>query len=72
MPTDPRSPCLVGVGTRTWHKDEVGDAGAPEPLAMWEEVARAAADDSGLGQPVLDRLDAIDIVYTQTWQYDDP
>ena len=29
-------------------------------------------DDSGVGQSVLERLDAIDIVYTQTWQYDDP
>ena len=70
--TDPRSPCLIGVSTRTWHPDEVGEAGAPEPLVMWEEVARAAAADSGLGQHALDRLDAIDIVYTQTWQYDDP
>ncbi len=69
---DPRSPCLVGVGTRTWHKEDVGDAGAPEPLAMWEEVALAAAEDSGAGRTVLDRLDAIDVVYTQTWQYDDP
>ncbi len=72
MPTDPRAPCLVGVATRTWHKDEVGDAGAPEPLAMWEEVARAAAADSGTGGSVLDRLDALDVVFTQTWQYDDP
>lgn len=70
--TDPRSPCLIGVATRTWHPDEVGDAGAPEPLVMWEEVARAAAADSGLGQSVLERLDAIDVMYTQTWQYDDP
>jgi acetyl-CoA C-acetyltransferase len=70
--TDPRSPCLIGVATRTWHKDEVGDAGAPEPLAMWEEVGRAAADDTGVGQSVFDRLDAIDVVFTQTWQYDDP
>ncbi len=70
--TDPRSPCLIGVGTRTWHPAEVGDAGAPEPLVMWEDVARAAADDSSLGQSVLGRLDAIDVVYTQTWQYDDP
>lgn len=70
--TDPRTPCLIGVGTRTWHPDEVGDAGAPEPLDMWEDAARAAATDSGLGQSILDRLDAIDIVYCQTWQYDDP
>jgi acetyl-CoA C-acetyltransferase len=68
---DPRSPCLIGVGTRTWHPEETGDAGAPEPLVMWEDVTRAAADDSGLGRPLLDRLDGIDIVYCQTWQYDD-
>jgi acetyl-CoA C-acetyltransferase len=69
---DPRSPCLIGVATRTWHPDDVGDEGAPEPLVMWEEVARAAADDSGRGAAVLERLDGLDVVYTQTWQYDDP
>ncbi len=39
---------------------------------MWEQVARAAADDTGTGTKVLDRLDSLDIVYCQTWQYDDP
>ncbi len=39
---------------------------------MWDAVARAAADDSCVGRAVLDRLDGIDIVYCQTWQYDDP
>ena len=29
---DPRTPCLIGVGQQTWHPEEVGDAGAPEPL----------------------------------------
>jgi acetyl-CoA C-acetyltransferase len=72
MAVDPRSPCLIGVATRTWHPDDVGDDGAPEPLVMWEEVARAAADDSGRGAEALDRLDALDVVFTQTWQYDDP
>ena len=38
---------------------------------MWEEVARRAADDSGVGARLLEELDAIDIVYCQTWQYDD-
>ncbi len=28
--------------------------------------------DAGVGGTVLDRLDAIDVVYCQTWQYDDP
>ncbi len=36
-------------GSSTWHPDEVGDEGAPEPLAMWEDVARVAADDTGVG-----------------------
>lgn len=70
--TDPRTPCLIGVGQRTWHPDEVGEAGAPEPLDMWEDVARRAADDSGVGAAALEQLDAIDLVYCQTWQYDDP
>ena len=45
---DPRTPCLIGVGQQTWHPDEVGEEGAPEPLAMWEDVARVAADDTGV------------------------
>jgi hypothetical protein len=39
---DPRSPCLIGVAHHTWHADDVGDLGAPEPLEMWELVARQA------------------------------
>ena len=71
MPIDPRTPCLIGVGKHTWHPDEVGEQGAPEPLDMWERVARAAADDSSVGAGALEGLDALDIVYCQTWQYDD-
>ena len=70
--TDPRTPCLIGVGQRTWRPDDVGEPGAPEPLAMWEDVARQAGDDSGVGARVLESLDSLDIVYCQTWQYDDP
>jgi acetyl-CoA C-acetyltransferase len=70
---DPRAPCLIGVGQRTWHPEEVGEEGAPEPLVMWEDVVRRAADDTGVGSAaVLDRLDSLQIVYCQTWQYDDP
>jgi len=67
---DPRSPCLVGVGQHTWHRAD-SPGGAPEPLLMWEQVARAAADDSGAGSRILEELDALEIVYCQTWQYDD-
>ncbi|GMU79768.1 MAG: acetyl-CoA acetyltransferase [Acidimicrobiia bacterium] len=72
MTLEPRWPCIVGVGQRTWHRDEVGESGAPEPLAMWEEVARSAADDAAIGARLLEDLDALEIVYCQTWQYDDP
>ena len=69
---DPRAPCIIGAGQRTWHPDDVGDEGAPEPLLMWDEVARLAVDDTGAGSRALDRLDSLQIVYCQTWQYDDP
>jgi acetyl-CoA C-acetyltransferase len=68
---DPRSPCIIGVATRTWHPDAVGDAGAPEPLDMWVDVANEAAHDSG-GRSVLQAVDDLNIVYCQTCQYDDP
>jgi acetyl-CoA C-acetyltransferase len=69
---DPRAPCIVGVARHTWHPEDVGETGAPEPLEMWEQMARAAADDSGAGSRALDALDSVQIVYCQTWQYDDP
>jgi acetyl-CoA C-acetyltransferase len=70
--SDPRTPCVIGVGQRTWHPDDVGAAGAPEPLVMWEDVARQAGDDTSVGARVLESLDSLDVVYCQTWQYDDP
>ena len=70
MTIDPRSPCIIGVAARTWHPDETGEQGAPEPLAMWEEVARAAAADAGRPE-LVEQLDSLQIVYCQTWQYDD-
>jgi acetyl-CoA C-acetyltransferase len=67
---DPRTPCIIGVATHTWHPEDVGPAGAPEPLDMWEQVARGAAADAGQPQ-LLAALDSVQIVYCQTWQYDD-
>ncbi len=75
MSTDPRAACIIGVARHTWHPDdpEVGDQGAPEPLAMWEQVARAAAADTGATDAagLLGALESIDVVYSQSWQYDD-
>ena len=71
MPTDPRATCIIGVARRTWHPSDAPD-GAPEPLAMWEQVARDAAADTGAEtSSVLGALESIDVVYSQSWQYDD-
>ncbi|MFI6633634.1 acetyl-CoA synthetase [Nonomuraea fuscirosea] len=61
---DPRTPCLIGIAQRT-----IREQPGPEPLDLWESVARAAADDARL--PV-GRLDSIQIVHTDSWQYDAP
>ncbi len=71
---DPRAACIIGVARQTWHPDDadVTAAGgvAPEPLDMWEQVARAAADDAG-APGALEALESVDVVYSQSWQYDD-
>ena len=70
---DPRATCIIGVARHTWHPSDVGDDGAPEPLDMWEEVARSAASDAGTsdGAGILRSLESVDVVYSQSWQYDD-
>jgi len=65
---DPRAPCIVGAAQFASRPE---DGPAPEPLDQWEQVCRAAADDSG-APGVLDRLDSLQVVYCQSWQYDDP
>ena len=75
MSTDPRATCIIGVARHTWHPFDVGIASepAPEPLEMWERTARDAADDAGTGDGagILHALESIDVVYSQSWQYDD-
>jgi acetyl-CoA C-acetyltransferase len=66
--TDPRTPCVVGVAQKTY-REEAG--GAPEPLDQWEEMSRLAALDSG-GSDVLNAVDSLQVVYSMSWQYDDP
>ncbi|NUW35099.1 acetyl-CoA synthetase [Nonomuraea sp. SMC257] len=61
---DPRTPCLVGAAQLT-----VREQPGPEPLDLWEAVARAAADDARLP---AGRLGSIQVVHTDSWQYDDP
>jgi acetyl-CoA C-acetyltransferase len=72
LPADPRATCIIGVARHTWHPSDAPD-GAPEPLAMWEQLSRAAAADTGAADPssILAALESIDVVYSQSWQYDD-
>ncbi len=71
MSIDPRAPCLIGVAQHTWHPGDVGAEGAPEPLDMWELVARQAAADAG-APGAVEKLEHLDVVYCQSWQYDEP
>lgn len=66
MPVDPRTPCLIGVARHTWR-----EVPAPEPLTMWETVARAAAEDAGCPDAVAG-VQSLQVVYCQSWEYDDP
>lgn len=68
---DPRTPCLIGVAQRTVRPP---DGPCPEPLALWAETARAAAEDTrtGASQRVLDAAGSLQVVYCMSWPYDRP
>jgi acetyl-CoA C-acetyltransferase len=68
LAVEPRSPCIIGVGRHTWHRQP--DRLAPEPLVMWEHVAHSAADDAG-SPSIVEHLDAIHAVHCMSWTYDD-
>ena len=63
---DQRAPCIIGAARRTWREEP-----APEPLDLWEAVAREAAGDAG-APGALTGLDSLQVVYCQSWEYDDP
>jgi acetyl-CoA C-acetyltransferase len=59
-----RQLCVIGAAQHT-----VRDGNAAEPLVSWEQRAREAA--AGV-EHVLPELDSLQVVYCQTWPYDDP
>lgn len=59
-----RQLCVIGAAQHT-----VRDGHAPEPLLSWEQRAREAA--VGI-ESVLPQIDSLQIVYCQSWPYDDP
>ncbi len=69
---DPRTPCIIGVGQRTVHP---GSGPAPEPLVLWDDVVRVAADDAGAAgsaDAVLSAVDSLQVVHCMSWPYDEP
>jgi len=68
---DPRTPCLVGVAQRTIRP---GDGLCPEPLELWDEVVRRAAEDAlpGAGSKVLEAAESLQVVYCMSWPYHAP
>lgn len=70
MSIDPRTPCLIGVGQRTWRPG--GDELSPEPLHMQAEAVRLAVADTGARGDVLAAVDSLSTVYCMSWDYDDP
>tara|TARA_R110002073_G_scaffold313818_6_gene485878 strand:+ start:833 stop:2371 length:1539 start_codon:yes stop_codon:yes gene_type:complete len=67
--TDPQlAPCIIGTARRTWNDISA----TPEPLDMWEEVARSAADDVDVQRDIIGSIDHLGLVHCQSWAYDEP
>jgi acetyl-CoA C-acetyltransferase len=69
MAADPRSPCIIGVAQSISRPE---DGPSPEPLVLWEQAIRAAANDAHAKHDVLAAVESLQVVYCQSWQYDDP
>lgn len=63
---DARQLCVIGAAQHT-----VRDGDASEPLLSWEQRAREAAAVAGV-EHVLAQVDSLQVVYCQSWPYDDP
>ncbi|MGI8663329.1 MAG: acetyl-CoA synthetase [Acidimicrobiales bacterium] len=66
---DSRSPCVIGVAQAV---SRPADGSAPEPLDSWERVVRAAVADTAATGDVLAAVRSLQVVYCQSWPYDDP
>src|SRR5205807_3093945 len=69
MSFDPRAPVLVGVGQVVQRPDSPEPP--KDPIALATEALRAAARDSGAGEPLLRRAEVICHVATLCWPYRD-
>ena len=77
MPTDPRTPVIVGVAQLTRRPGRENDPGAAdEPTELMAQVLRAAAADalggSSTGQDLLSGAQSLRVVAPLSWKYPDP
>ena len=68
MTINPNTPVIIGVAQKTVHR---GSGPALEPLALWEQVCRAAARDAGHAEATAE-ADGLLITDCMSWRYDDP
>lgn len=69
-PNDDTRPVLIGAGQLVQRDAAPGEA--LEPLAMLEQVARAAAEDAGVSEKVLRDLDTVALVNPPAWRAGNP
>ena len=70
MALDPRTPVIVGVAQSLRRPEDPAATGPPDE--MMADVARLAADDSGAGSALLERVDSIRVPSVLSWRYTDP
>ncbi len=76
---DPRAACIIGVARHTWHPDDCdvrrrrrpGARAARHVGARRPRPRRPTPAPRGGADALLGALESIDVVYSQSWQYDD-
>ena len=71
---DPRATCIIGVARHTWHPDDVGATTVRARAARHVGASgprRRGRHGRGGRAALLGELESIDVVYSQSWQYDD-
>ncbi|MGI8755372.1 MAG: acetyl-CoA synthetase [Acidimicrobiales bacterium] len=68
MSVDPQATCFIGVAQGIVRPE---DGPSPEPLELWADVLGRAVADAGTSG-LLSRIDGLQVVYCQSWDYDDP
>jgi acetyl-CoA C-acetyltransferase len=64
-----KRPCIIGVAQRTVRKEE---GPSPEPLDLWESVARSAVSDAQAQGDLLSAVQSLRVVFCESWAYDAP